>query len=287
MFTRRSPLKPASLRRRKRRRIFLRIFLVIILLGLFVWGLSFLSGISQLTIHEVTVKNNAATDASELKTLVLNHLTGKYWKLFARNNIILYPKNAITKDILGHDSIIEKVTLELKQLHTLELTIQERTPTALWCKSTMHTEGTEPTFDISPDCYFMDDAGFIFATAPTFSGNLYFRYYGLITIDDPIGQTYAIDPPLPHMAALMNQLKQQNNFKVTGLFARGNGEYELHLEHNGSIIFNNLQSLEKSYTNFITVLDERSAKALKNATSSRFEYVDLRFGDKVFYKPAD
>jgi hypothetical protein len=41
------------------------------------------------------------------------------------------------------------------------------------------------------ECYFLDEHGFVFSEAPTFSGNAYIAFYGLIDAAKiPLVQTY-------------------------------------------------------------------------------------------------
>jgi cell division septal protein FtsQ len=283
MIRKRSSLKPQSLIRRKRRRLILQILLVIILLALVATGVWYGSRIHALQIQNTMVSGNVSVDTAEIQTIVNNNISGTYWKFFPRSNVLWYPRKAIAADIAAEYPVFDTVNVHISDFHNLVVTVHERAPAALWCKSQTDPTALVSTLIPSDDCYLMDQTGYVYAPAPDFSGQVYLRYYGLITADDPIRQTFTVYPSLPDLADFVSEISQQNNFTVTGIFARGNGEYELHLQNNGIIIFSNSQDLATTFTNLETLLDQ---SGLSTSTSSTFQYIDLRFGNKVYYRGA-
>ena len=88
----------------------------------------------------------------------------------------------------------------------------------------------------------------------------------------------------------MKSIKDANLNPVSFL-AGENGDYEIHLSDNsknygfygGKIIFNNNDNLGEIFDNLMTILNERTlVKELND--NVQLDYIDLRFGKKVFYK---
>ena len=142
------------------------------------------------------------------------------------------------------------------------------------------------------ECYFMDEEGFIYAQAMNFTDNVYFKYeQELSKINDlgilspsgskMLGKTYL-------EGARENQFEKVNlfirflkdiNVDVYRLLVKENGDYELSFDNESLLIFDEKQDFDMLLENLQAVLID-----LGDLEEREFEYIDLRFDNKVLYK---
>ena len=136
----------------------------------------------------------------------------------------------------------------------------------------------------------MDDTGYVFDEAPYFSGEVYFKFYGLGSIhaDNPAG-FYFSEQNFKQLTAFKDVLISMG-LKPVIINILKNGDIELFLARGNSsksgpkIIFKSDADLLNVAENLQAALaTEPLMSGFKNKYSSLL-YIDLRFGNKVFYK---
>lgn len=242
-----------------------------------VGALSWLSFRPALVISEVRVEGNEAVHAESVKEKAFASLSGKHLYLFARANAFLYPKEEIASKIAEDFPRAESITLSLDGLETLVVHVVERKGESLWCDP--HPEMRA--------CYFVDENGFIFAEAPNFSGDAYFAYYGSFgTSTSPIGQNFLPQEIFRALADFVESVKKFG-FSPTAIHV-GEEQYAEMILHEGwRLIFHLDQDFEELEGNLAALShSEKWGAALHGERSAegRLEYVDLRFGSKVYYR---
>ena len=199
------------------------------------------------------------------------------YHFFSRSNIFLYPRAVIERDVVADFPRVAgaKVSRQSFFSHELLVAITERAPYALWCLPAHAGQvgGDEGA------CFEMDDGGFIFAEASgvheAFSEYIFLG--GLVT-DSPIGQTFAATH-LPSLVALLTGLGQAG-FSPSGASVESATDFTIPLGNdfvlkapfgaNSDTLIKNLQLVLSSDT--------------LTGKRGQLEYVDLRFGDRVYYK---
>lgn len=236
-------------------------------------GLSWLSKLQALALTDVSVVGNASIDASDIEKIAKQHLAGSYMALFPRSNKMLYPKDAIEQDIKKEFPGISSLNVDSKG-HALRVTIKERKSAYVWCKGTPSDKDTD-------GCYFMDDTGYIFIDAPKLFGNAYLVYYGQIKSENPIGQTFLTPDELASINTLRETLDHKD-VSSTAVYAKDEGVRELYLTQGGKIIFKSSQESENLASSIELV--KLNTQLLDKDSSAKLNYIDLRFGNKVYYK---
>jgi cell division septal protein FtsQ len=266
-----SPLKsPKILKRKRRVRLFKisgAIFSILFIIGATIY----IARLHVLAITSIQVEGNSAVDSEGLQERAQTYLTGAYVGIFPTSNRFLYPKSAIKKDLLTHNKRLQSVDLDVEG-HDLIIHVVERTPTYTWCT------GTPQTADKS--CYFMDTNGYIFSQSPVFSGNAFLAFYGLIDNADPIGTSYLNSSSLKDVSVLTTFLAN-HNIRPYALIAEANGVSNLYLEDGGKLIFKQGQPMSLLVANIDLILKNTD---LFSKSAATLEYVDLRFGNKLYYK---
>ncbi len=267
---RRKKLLPPSrhAKQRRRKKIFYILAGIVVLAGI-IWGISALSYNKAIAITEVKVSGAVAVDTKQVIEIAKKDLQTKYFYVISRNNSILYPRSKIKKDIMTQFPRVKDVNAAVESNSTLYIELSERKPFALWCKE----------ITANDDCYFLDNQGFIFAKAPNFYGTVFFKYYNRINDQDPIGQTYMKADRLKAIHDFARQISQLGLVPVA-LKVRTLGEFDFLLEQGGRIMFSENDSFTQLLDNLSTLIGNQPA--LKDA--SNIDYIDLRFGNKLFYK---
>jgi hypothetical protein len=268
--------KNSALKRRKRNRLYLICFLWVLVLVVLWGGIVAISRMNQFQIKNVIISGNTVTDGAAVEDLVRSELKDTYLGMFPKANSFLFPKKNIKFVVLSEFPRIEQVEVSRTDLSTISVTVSERKPKALWC------EGVTPflTGQSISDCYFLDGNGLIFSRAPDFSRNVFVRYMGNISTTTTIGGVYGGGHFSEYTFFIQSLLVE--HVTVTDMITLPNGNRELYLSSGVKILFDNRQDLSVVLAN-IKLLIEKDDLGLLSATP-KFEYVDLRYGNKIFYK---
>ena len=272
-FKRRRKMRSERLARRRRKQLIFRlgIFVVVvaILFGTSIWFLHRPS----LQINEILIHGNNVVSDSDLIKITEEVLQGKYAFLLPRTNTFIYPEEELEDSILTSFKQIESVDLVRTNFRTLALEIEEQRPFALWC-----LDGVESILD---NCYFINKEGLIFSRAPNFTGNVFFRFYGDLENVDPIGEYYLKkNNGFSRMSVLIDSIKDLNVVPVE-LHPLDEPDLELYMEDGSKILFTHEQSLSEVKDNLRVVLE---SETFKGEEIEDIEYIDLRFGNKVYFK---
>jgi cell division septal protein FtsQ len=247
--------------------------------------LAYVSRLNSLNISQVQISGNQVLDAEEIKSVVQEQLTGKYLWLFPKTNILYYSKGAIQNILQDKFKRIGSVSLSVKNNQSLQISITERVAKYIWCGSVI-AEGKDSK------CYFLDESGYMFDEAPYFSGNVYFKFYGLPA------QAGGSDLTLGSYFFKQN-FKQFISFKDTligfGLkpaatYLTNDGDMQIFLSGGISatsgpkIILKADADFQNVAENLQAALSTEPLKSNFKNKYSKLEYIDLRFGNKVYDK---
>src|SRR3989344_592375 len=267
--------------RKQRRRVFLNKFILILIACLVIFvGLGFISRLGRLNIASTAVSGNKVVDAEIIKEKVNKDLAGYYFWLFPKTNIFFYPKNKIKENLALDLKRLENISLEVGDDRVLQISVSEREALYMWCGEIILTE-TVP--NEKEKCYFLDKNGFIFDEAPYFSGEVYFKFYG------ETRDSYFAKENFPQLVLFKETLGQMK-LKPTVLYKMQNGDIKILLSSTNSslanpeIILKSDSDLGIVAENLSAALDTEPLKTDFKKKYSSLIYIDLRFGNKVYYK---
>lgn len=244
--------------------------------------LTYLSRLDNLNIQEIKITGNKVTETQELQKNVEQKISEKYLGIFPKSNILYYPQNALRAELQDKFKRIGAVDFSIQKNKTLEVTVTERTGKYIWC-------GVVPD-QIKEKCYFSDESGYIFDEAPYFSGEVYFKLYGLgdFSADNPMGK-YFFQTGFEQLM-VFKEILASFDMKPVALYHNSEGDLEFFLTKGSSIsvrpkvILNSNADFQIAAKNLRAALDtEPLLSKFKNKYSS-LQYIDLRFGNKVYYK---
>lgn len=270
-----------EMKRAKRQKTIKKIIILSVCFLILVAGLVYLSRLQKMKIDNIVISGTEVLDEKEILSMVNSEISGKYLWLFSRANTFIYPKNTISKKLKDKFKIISELEVTHPEIKKIVVTIKERKGEYLWC-----LENTEE----KSNCYFLNSDGYVFSSAPYFSGNAYFKFIGDATFDDPIGKQF-LSPE--KFIALLGLKKSMYLLKLnpSGVEIMDNGEYQFILNRSSGrknnppkIIIPNNFDFEKIVSNLESVVFVDPLKTELAKGFPTLSYIDMRFDNKVFYK---
>ena len=287
-FPDKKPRTPLRVRRRRTRAILA--LALLICFGGCAWGVSYVSYLPRFNISSITALGTTNVPPDLVEAYAHTQLGGDSHPFISRNNIFLFNADALGRDMVAYFPRIKSAHVTRASILATAITVSitERQPFALWCGQ-------------ASDCYQMDDSGFVFAPleassrmgtttnsgpltgfAPsqaTSSPQQYVFQGGIATSSRPIGQSF-VPAHLPGILVLLRSLSQAG-FPPQGATVDNETDFSVPLAENSfSIKASFGEDVDALVKNLQLVL---SSDALQGK-QDQIEYVDLRFGDRVYYK---
>ena len=255
-------------KKKQRRR---RVQLVFVSIGfiLLISSLIYFSRHERFQVGEVVVLGEEVADREKIISTTKESLTGYYLRIIPKANAFLYPRRAIKENLFKEFPRFKSVDLNVKD-RTLLVELDERTPFALYCTNTSLSE-----------CYFIDEDGFIFAPAPSFSGVVYFLYILKDPVENPLGKRFMTIEEFRPLPRFIETLAVLNIYPVA--LEIGDDEYSLVLASGGKIIWRRDNNLALVYANLEAFLSDDNIRA-QDGFLDKILQLDLRTENKVFYK---
>lgn len=278
---------PQYARRRHEQRIRQSIVAGVALLIIF-GSLVLISRLGIFQIQSVRIEGNSVTATGDIEAKIAELTAGNYLFVFPKTNVWLYPKAAILSAIKTQWFRIETVSSELvgqwRGEAMLLMRISERTPRYVWCG--VSAPSTVRVGSGNEHCLYSDEYGYLYAEAASFSGTPYVKLYGGVATGTPSLGSYflasstpdAFGSALSFISAIGGVDFLGASFKPLALIAKENNEFEVVTVSGTRIFFTLDQDIQRSIEAFRRVVNS------ENLTAVTVEYLDLRYGNKVYYK---
>jgi len=253
--------------RAKRRRVRAAIvFGVLLVLAGIAYGIHVVSYLPQLSVGKIVVSGTQDVPEKLVSDYAQSIINDGSYHFLSRSDIFLYPGAVVARDIPLNFPRISQARVSRASLFSTQVDVQvsERQRFALWC------EGTQ--------CFDMDSGGVVFAESSATSSGEYIFQGGIATTTNPIGQSF-VSTHLPALVALLNQLGQAG-FAPLGVTVANETDFSVPLATGYSLKGSFGENPADLVKNLQLVL---SSDALLGKTA-QLEYVDLRFGDRVYFK---
>ena len=272
---------------RKREHVRVAVVSVLSAIGIFgvgaliIWGL----GTDTMRIQTVVVESNGAIQVDDIQATIAQAFEKTHAFFIPNNSVLFSGMGIVEKELHQRFPRIEDVDLTRAGIQTLLVTVEERTPRALWCgdivpdiayrsSQKQQTAGEEAW----GACYLLDATGFLYARAPIFTGDIFMRYYGSLENASPIGQYFLSSEEFLRWETFLEGLKED------GLLARAllivdERDGELYLDKGLRILIPRTEDLDTLRNRLFATMEEQVID-----TSRNIEYIDLRFGTKAFVR---
>lgn len=255
-----------SSKKLRRKRFFLRILffftLILILTAGAIWSLY----IPKLRIQKISVEGAEILSVERITSNISEFLKGRYLWLIPKDNIFIASKKEINRNLLNNFPRIKEILLNKNFPNNLSIKIKERRSEALLCKKE------------SDECVYTDEDGFVFEKAPYFSGEIFLKFFDERDVKSSVFDKLLLVEQFKGLIDFKNYISREN-IKISSINLKKDGIYELQTSEGLVILLNERNDFRLAFENLKTALDSSIKENQKN-----LEYIDLRFGNKVFYK---
>lgn len=228
------------------------------------YGIWYFTHLPSLNISEVVVSGGETLPHDEIQLVTEDELIGDYVRLIPKSFVWTYPEESISDSLYEIDRV-KDVDIQ-RDNQQLSVHFEEYQPVALWC---------------SPDdldCVFLDSAGYAFAEAPKLEGSAFVRYSEVGR--QPTKRTVGFPAEfIQNTNEFIVRAYDQLGFNIIAVEKTGLEEMIYHVAGGGEIKVSTRVSTEETLANLATIL---SSSEFSHLSPGNFQYVDLRYGDKVF-----
>lgn len=238
--------------------------------------------IPKFRIKNISVDGLLVLGKEELQPDISGFLKNKFFGILPYDNIFILPKEKLISFISGEFPPLKKISIDRDFTQGIFVLVEERKPGFLWCREYMEVrpplEVEPPQFPQAADCAFMDENGFIFQTAPFFAGNIFLKFFDRREESADVGKNMLSGGEFAKLSSFYKKMSDKN-FRIASIDLKDGDIYEIFLGEGWYVILNNKNEPEDSFNNLELVLNETVKEK-----RPQLEYIDLRFGNKVYFK---
>jgi len=267
------PQSKIRARRKKRRiRIAIVVFATLFILFAAVAGASWIPAVR---ISEIRVQGLEISSGDVVRDFVRSQLAGTIHGVFPKNSVFLYPKSDVVEKLQAQFPALHSVRLRANvptSFDSITVSLAERDPRALWCGA-----------DLEEPCSFMDEVGVVYAFAPEFSDAVYIKYYGAtLDLEKPgkFPKQFLTPAQFKSISALAIELAKEVG-PIERVSVDAKNDARISFGNGFDLLFSVKDDGGDIFQRFILAGE---AEPFKNRSISDFQYLDLRFGDKLYYK---
>lgn len=279
----RGPSRLQSSRARARRidRVFECIMQVLLIVFFLFTLTSMSSRHDAFRIKGVVVEGAEATNVEHMKVVANTLLSQKLlWKI-DRNNGIFYPHSELLRALYEVDARIQYVGLSVSPLTQLNILIHEYQPSLLWCDSLTPDASTS-----SPSCYLADKHGYVYATAPLYSGYPFAVFHTTILGRErasPVGAFVLPQDEFARVGDFRTQLSERG-ITVREVSQSKEQDYHFVTSEGWQIVWSTERDIRESVENLLAARAEMEKPQKTIDSTSTQRVIDLRFENKIFYR---
>ncbi len=270
-----------ELRRKRRNAFWGRAITIILIVGGACAATVYVSRAQIFNIQSIEIKGNKIVDASLIENIARTQMATSYLGLIPKTNILIYPQDEIKESLSKEFRRLTDIQLDLEGGRNLKISVAERVGVYTWC-------GLEP----SPNekCYFVDKEGFIFEEAPYFSEEVYFKFYGGNFDTNEAGLGNYFNKENFNRYVEFRNILGELGISAVAIHQASEEDGKIILSSknlrsdNPIINFKTSSNFEEIAANLQTSLETEPLKGDFRKKYANLEYIDLRFGNKVYYR---
>lgn len=239
--------------------------LVFSAVAIIITAIWYVTRLSSFTLTTITVEGGITINKANVERVANQELEGLYLKLVPKRFAYLYPEEEIVAKVSEVERI-KDVAVERVSGTELRVTFDEYLPDTLWCKLTADSE-----------CLFLDETGFAFGPAPVLSGGSVVRYFA--TERETELRVAPFSESDYQTSKDFSDLLSSIGWFVTKIEINSTADVFYTLAQGGEIKATLTEPAERPFSNLETILRSKEFIHLK---PGNFQYLDLRFGTRVF-----
>jgi cell division septal protein FtsQ len=237
------------------------IFALMLLVGFVFWMRH-----PSLNVKEIEIVKNSFSKSENIQAKVSDVLGGDILFLIPKTNALLIPRSETEKTLKEEFPEIEKINIDLDGLSQISVEIYEYEP-----KIILQSEDKK---------FFVNKEGNIFLEEP-----MIHSYDSLLLFKKDIENVEVgwnvIDPDFLEDLNELKDSLEKIDLKVKKITYKEADVYYIETNKGFELLISDSDDLKESFENVKTILENG---ALDTENLDLVDYVDLRFGNKVFYK---
>ena len=140
--------------------------------------------------------------------------------------------------------------------------------------------GGGEAFATKVSCLLLDEEGVAYEPAAQFAGPVYTTYYGVLK-EGALPRQYLTEESFRSLVAFATALEEHQQTRVATVAVDKAQDVNLYFTNGFKLMFALRDGGGDVYERFVLAME---AQPFKNRTTADFEYLDLRFGDRLYYK---
>lgn len=275
-------------RRRNYRPVFYFLLSFIILILVFVYGVRYLANMPYWQIKNISVIGLETIEQDELFAALQEPLDGRLWNFFPRSQYFFIPEEEIISHLKEKFVRISEVNIEKNFPDSLTVSVEERRVFAIYCPAL--DKGATTTEFLSSaainakgekKCFYLSRDGVIFESSINFAGAVFPIIENDEDKDFVLGKPALSQNILNFFEEANAVLKEKTGFTLSSLSISKEipKDYILGTNFGWFVIVPREVEPSDWTANLKTIIDTKIKTRLDD-----LDYVDLRFGSKVFYK---
>lgn len=231
-------------------------------------GFIFLLRLPQIQIQNVKISGNVFVDTSEIEQKTNTILQKNIAWIIPKRNIFLFSKRELEQQLKQNPAIVS-VKIRKDFFQTLTIDITEHEKEMLYCTSFEKTE-----------CYYINKKGFLYAQVEGLiipeQEIILYTEQGIKKLKDTIieEKTYT-----DIMLFVKNTARQE--IKIREVYIKSDGVVEFKTADQTRFITSIFDEFKKDFANLVALFEKQ---VITKEQLQQIDYIDLRFGNKVFYK---
>lgn len=226
---------------------------------------------SPLVIKQIDVVGIHALSEDTVRDIARMELQ-KRFLVWSKNNVILAPRSDIESVLKENISLVKKVDVEVEGFNKLLITIEEYESTYMVCDV---NQGDR--------CYLSDGTGYIFAPALKGAIDEYIHVNKVLDAD-VVGTRVATTNDFNSLIAFKDALAD-SDLHVDSISLEDEHNVRFTLKQGTDIVIDLQENSDEMLSHLLLLLAEETQKhESRDIFLQQTEYIDVRHGNKVFYK---
>lgn len=265
---------------KKRKKSFLNISLISLGVLCFLVAFILILRLPSLQISKIEIVGVKTLSADVLSLEAMKSLSGQYVNLIPKTSSLLYSPDDIELGLKSSFKKIASIMIERENVSTLKIKIVESTPEAMVCEGYRDEENQNK-------CYFLDKNAYIFDDATQISDGVYVKYFtGHTSTTTSIGDYFLDKEKFVQLQNFVETIKSYG-IPIAGILVGEAGSFELYVKNQDQSItvvyFDDRTPFDKTSSNFLAFWQNALDHKIGTTTVPIFDYINLRFGNNVFY----
>ena len=217
-------------------------------------------------LTDIVVAGTETVSIDQIKQQAEEKLRGSYFGFVPHRFSFFIPTKSIEESILAMPRIASAAFRV--ENNALVITVIERSPDVLWCSDATATS----------TCFYVAKDGVAYEAAPSLSGTTLMRF--VVSSSSPaVGAMLLSEHDRDLLIGIARIIETRHHFQVARIEYTADRDAILYLSRGGRLLLSTDGNLEDTYSNLASVLTSEKYSSL---TPGHFEYLDLRFGNKIF-----